>query len=51
MNEGAALPAYAAAGMDNAAGDNGDEFWDYDRQVDLEGFTSGKLYEHLDSQV
>ena len=28
----------------------GDEFWDYDQQVDLEGFTSGRLYGILAKQ-
>ena len=28
----------------------GDEFWDYDQQVDLEGFTSGLLYGILAKQ-
>ena len=28
----------------------GDEYWDYDQQVDLEGFTSGRLYGILAKQ-
>lgn len=28
----------------------GDEFWDYDQQVDLEGFTSGRFYGILAKQ-
>ncbi len=28
----------------------GDEFWDYDRQVDLEGFSSQTLYDILSRQ-
>ena len=27
-----------------------EEFWDYDTQVDVEGFTASKLYEHLNKQ-
>lgn len=27
-----------------------DEFWDYDRQVDLEAFNSGTLYDTLSKQ-
>lgn len=27
-----------------------DEFWDYDRQVDLEGVTANTLYDKLSSQ-
>ncbi|EDV28435.1 uncharacterized protein TRIADDRAFT_51343 [Trichoplax adhaerens] len=28
----------------------GDEFWDYDKQVDLEGFSTNTLYEYLSRQ-
>ncbi|GFO26753.1 cytadherence high molecular weight protein 2 [Plakobranchus ocellatus] len=28
-----------------------DDFWDYDRQVDLEGFDSGRVYDTLDRQA
>ena len=28
----------------------GDEYWDYDQQVDLEGFTSGRFYNILAKQ-
>ena len=28
----------------------GDEFWDYDQQVDMEGFTSGRFYSILAKQ-
>ena len=28
----------------------GDEFWDYDQQVDMEGFTSGRFYGILAKQ-
>ena len=27
-----------------------DEFWDYDRQIDVEGFTANRLYQHLNQQ-
>lgn len=27
-----------------------DDFWDYDRQVDLEGFSSGRVYDTLARQ-
>ena len=28
-----------------------DDFWDYDRQVDLEGFSSGRVYDTLSLQA
>ena len=28
-----------------------DDFWDYDRQLDLEGFDSGRVYDTLDRQA
>lgn len=36
--------------VDGAVEVRGDEFWDYDQQVDLEGFNSRTLYDILARQ-